>query len=277
MPVLFPASWIHGSPDCATNTDPPLQLHRLDPDTWILRQNKCVNPEGPFLYLLLGEQRALLVDTGATSDPRRFPLGVQVRDLLQERAPGGTPLPLCICHTHGHLDHLAGDAQVIAATGARSAAPGLPAIAQLFQTPVGPDGILHVDLGHRKLQFFALPGHTPDHIALYDENTRVLLTGDTLYPGLLTVRNWASFRRSAASLAEYVTHEPVEFVLGNHIEMKNRPRELYEPATDFQPEEHALQLFPQHVRELAELVQELGANPPRGQRFFRDEFAVVRL
>src|SRR5688500_8688186 len=60
--------WIHGSADCATNSDPPLQAHAFDRDTYILRQNKCLNYEGPFLYLLFGRERALLLDTGAAPD-----------------------------------------------------------------------------------------------------------------------------------------------------------------------------------------------------------------
>ena len=40
--------WILGSPDCAANDDPPIDVYRFDADTYILRQNKCVNFEAPF-------------------------------------------------------------------------------------------------------------------------------------------------------------------------------------------------------------------------------------
>jgi hypothetical protein len=48
----------------------------------ILRQNKAVHYEAPFLYLLFGSDRALLVDTGATPDPPLFPLRATVDRLL---------------------------------------------------------------------------------------------------------------------------------------------------------------------------------------------------
>jgi hypothetical protein len=60
-------TWIHGSPNCATTVDPPIQVHRFDDDTFILRQSKCSEPgtpatpgssfEAPFMYLLVGSAR----------------------------------------------------------------------------------------------------------------------------------------------------------------------------------------------------------------------------
>ncbi|MGH7152247.1 MAG: hypothetical protein ACREIU_16190, partial [Planctomycetota bacterium] len=76
--------WIHGAADCSSNADPPIQVHRYDEDTWILRQNKCVHYEAPFLYLLLGTRRAFLQDTGATPSPEKFPLRDTVDRLLEE-------------------------------------------------------------------------------------------------------------------------------------------------------------------------------------------------
>jgi hypothetical protein len=61
--------WIHGAPASRPADDPPIQVHRYDPHTVILRQSKSVSYEAPFLYLLFGNDRALLLDTGATGDP----------------------------------------------------------------------------------------------------------------------------------------------------------------------------------------------------------------
>jgi len=38
---------------------------RIHPDLYILRQSGCTDYEKPFVYLLFGKQRALLVDTGS--------------------------------------------------------------------------------------------------------------------------------------------------------------------------------------------------------------------
>lgn len=279
----FPERWIHGSEDCATNTDEAIQKHPYDGDTWIFRQSKCSDPpdsfEGPFLYLLLGDDLALLLDTGASASVARFPIGALVREILEKRVEerGGRPLPLVVCHTHAHGDHRAGDGQVRAATGATVIEPGLTALATAFHGTPGAAGVLRIDLGNRPLDALAIPGHEPNHIALYDRNTRLLFTGDSLYPGVLTVSNWADFRGSARRLAQLVDEEPVDFVLGAHVEMKRQPGEFYEPASPYQPEEHVLQLEPIHAIELHDFVRDLGPDPPRGATLTRSDFAIRRF
>jgi hypothetical protein len=75
--------WIHGSPSSKHNTDPDLQIHWYDENTVILRQNKAIDYEAPFLFLLFGEQRAVLLDTGATASPDFFPLRRVVDGLIE--------------------------------------------------------------------------------------------------------------------------------------------------------------------------------------------------
>ena len=53
--VFAEKSWNHGSADCATNQDPAIEVFEFDSDTYILRQNKCVNFEAPFIYVLFGK------------------------------------------------------------------------------------------------------------------------------------------------------------------------------------------------------------------------------
>ena len=55
--------------DCAKNEDPAVEVYRFDADTYILRQNKCVDFEAPFIYVLFGQHTVLVLDTGATADP----------------------------------------------------------------------------------------------------------------------------------------------------------------------------------------------------------------
>src|SRR3954469_18144263 len=60
--------WIHGSPSRRRRTDPTWQVHRYREDTVIMRQSKDATFEAPFTFLLLGDERALLLDTGAVDD-----------------------------------------------------------------------------------------------------------------------------------------------------------------------------------------------------------------
>lgn len=112
-PRLLAVNWIHGSPSAKHNTDPDIQVHAYDEHTFILRQNMAVNYEAPFLFLIFGNSRAALIDTGATQSAQFFPLRRVVDDLvgrwLAEHPEDD--YTLLVLHTHGHGDHIAADAQ----------------------------------------------------------------------------------------------------------------------------------------------------------------------
>jgi glyoxylase-like metal-dependent hydrolase (beta-lactamase superfamily II) len=90
-----------------------LQVHSYETQTFILRESRCADPEANFLYLLIGSQKALLIDTGAVADPSKVPLAKTVLSLLPTK--DGVRLPLLIVHTHRHRDHYAGDVQFASA------------------------------------------------------------------------------------------------------------------------------------------------------------------
>ena len=92
--------WNEGAKDCIKDPQPPIQVHRYNADTFILRENLCATYEAPFIYLLIGKTKALLIDTGAVADAKTMPLAQTVISLLGN---GGSGLPLMVVHTHGHL------------------------------------------------------------------------------------------------------------------------------------------------------------------------------
>ena len=74
-PGELPKTWRTGGPTCGDA--PEWEIHAYNPDLYILRENGCVNYEKPFLYLILGRERALLVDTGAgASDAAKVTQGL---------------------------------------------------------------------------------------------------------------------------------------------------------------------------------------------------------
>lgn len=253
--LIFPNRWIHGAPG-----EPALQVHQAAPGFWILRQSKRSHFEAPFLYLLAGEKRALLLDTGAMpEDGSTLPLRSTVDRLLREwarRHPGCAEL--IVAHTHSHRDHLGGDGQFTLRPRTRVVGATPQAVAAQFGLVGWPEGEAAFDLGGRKLVVLPLPGHEPSHIAIYDETTRTLLTGDSLYPGMLTVRDLGAYRASAAKLARFVRRHPIDHVLGTHIEMTRTARRMYPLETRYQPEEHALALRREHVLELERAVTAAG-------------------
>ena len=67
QPGTLPERWISGGPDCGT--EPAIQVHAYDRDLFILRQSLCTNFEAPFIYLIFGREKVLMVDTGAGGIP----------------------------------------------------------------------------------------------------------------------------------------------------------------------------------------------------------------
>jgi hypothetical protein len=93
----FPAKWIDGT---ACGTDPAIQTWNYAEGTFILRQSLCTTFEGPFMYLLVGATKALLVDTGTGG----VDLRAEVLKLL-----AGKNVQLVVAHSHSHGDHVSGD------------------------------------------------------------------------------------------------------------------------------------------------------------------------
>jgi hydroxyacylglutathione hydrolase len=263
-PGSLPAHWITGGPDCVEVPD--WQVHAYNEDFYILRQSGCVNYEKPFLYLLFGKDKALLEDTGAQpSDAARAVTDVVAKWL---KAKGKTSIELIVTHSHSHGDHVAGDA------GFR----GLPNVAflqvtmvpltvegtsEFFKIEKWPEGIGRVDLGGRVLDVIPIPGHDKLSLAFYDRETGVLLTGDSLYPGRLYVRDFPAFVRSTERLVEFTKGKIIAHVLGTHIEEMATPYKDYPVGTKYQPEEHGMALSRGSLLELQEAVRGMGDTPVR--------------
>src|SRR5262245_51168728 len=58
VPGTMNVHWNEGSKDCVKNPQPPIQVHRYNADTFILRENLCATYEAPFIYLLVGKTKA---------------------------------------------------------------------------------------------------------------------------------------------------------------------------------------------------------------------------
>lgn len=141
-------------------------------------------------YLVLGEERALLIDSG-------FGL-----DSLKKVVDGLTDLPIILVNTHGHPDHGGGNAEF----GSPYLHPddnelyaykcayetrleealhwGVEDVAQRLQREL-PDPIPmedgHVfDLGGRKLTVYHTPGHSRGSVCILDEQIGYLFAGDNL-------------------------------------------------------------------------------------------------
>jgi len=205
------------SPDnCDVNRD-PIRIEALDEVTFILRESPCVDREAPFLFLLLGTERALLVDSG-TQD------GVFLLELVgQKLAENGLGFAdLTVAHSHSHLDHRSGDGTLRDA-GARVVGPAVEEVREFWNLEAWPEGVGSLELGDRLIGVVPIPGHNDNSIALFDHGTRILLSGDSMMRGKINVNDLAAFRHSVARLSRFIDDVAPRVILGGHLERTNVP------------------------------------------------------
>lgn len=153
-------------------------------------------------YLLIGEEKAALIDTGLGIDNIK-----RITDQL-------TNLPIIVLTTHVHWDHIGShgefkniyvhkDEEDWLVNGIKKLS-----IEQIrkdvsrditIPTPEtfnpdtykpfqgNPTGLLNdgdeIEIGNRKLTIYHTPGHSPGHISILDNSKGYLFTGDLLYDG----------------------------------------------------------------------------------------------
>jgi hydroxyacylglutathione hydrolase len=232
--------WDEGSPKCAKDPQPRLQEHPFSTRTIILRENLCTTFEAPFMYLLIGSTKALLV-----------PLAGTVMRLLPGEGPA--KLPLLVVHTHRHLDHRAGDPQFALFSNTQVVGFDIDSVRRYYKFTDWPNGLAQVDLGDRMVDVLPTPGHNDTEVAFYDRSTGLLLTGDFLMPARLLIDDTSADLASAERVAAFAKDRPISFALGGHIEV-NSAGDLFPWESQYHPHEHILQMTKDDVLALPAAV-----------------------
>ncbi|HEY2464247.1 MAG TPA: MBL fold metallo-hydrolase [Steroidobacteraceae bacterium] len=246
-PGSMQVHWDPGAKSCPVGDAQPIQVHRYNAQTIVLREKLCATWEAPFMYLLIGDKQALLIDTGDIADPKLMPVETMVMALLPGEA--AAKMPLIVVHSHGHLDHRAGDPQFEGVNGVQLVRSDLKHVREYFGFADWPNGIAKIDLGDRIVDVLPAPGHHPAQLVYYDRNTGLVFSGDFLLPGRLLVDDRNAYETSAQRVAGFLRDRPVSFVLGGHVE-KNQSGELLPWQSTYHPDEHALQLTKDDVEQL---------------------------
>jgi hydroxyacylglutathione hydrolase len=239
VPGSLDVHWNDGASDCSVTPQDALQVHTYEPQTFILRQNPCANFEANFLYLLVGSDKALLIDTGAVADPKEMPLAKTILELLPDK--DHKKLSLLVAHTHSHLDHRAGDPQFASLPSVQIVPTDLEGVRAFFGLTNWPNGIAHLDLGGRTVDVIPTPGHHRAHVAFYDSRTAVLFSGDFLLPGRLLIEDAAAYHESAIRVVDFLKVRPLTHILGGHIEL-NTVGHAYRSGSHYHPNERRLEL-----------------------------------
>jgi hydroxyacylglutathione hydrolase len=260
----LPRTWQVSGPQCGDN--PQFQVHEYNQDLYILRESGCANYEKPFLYLLFGNEKALLLDTGAgKTDVARVVMN-QINEWLKRN--NRESIPLIVAHTHAHDDHISGDAQFKALPHTTVVEPKTVSVQSFFGFRNWPTEVVVYDLGGRVLDTIPIPGHEASSVAIYDRQTGILFTGDTLYPGRLYVEDPSAFALSIQRLVDFTQGKIVTHLLGNHIEQTRTPYLDYPIGTIYQLDEHELELGRAHLLELNDALRRMNGKVVR--MAFRD-------
>ena len=105
-------------------------------------------------------------------------------------------------------------------------------------------------------------------LVVFTAFTGLLLTGDTVYPGRLYVRDWPAYVATIERLIAFTETRPVSHVLGCHIEMTTTPGVDYPIRTMYQPDEPPLEMSVDHLRDVRRAVREIDGRP--GRHVYRD-------
>lgn len=175
-------------------------VEAIDEQTFAISESK--HWEETHCYLLLGQKRALLIDTG---------LGVaNIRRIVDSL----TKLPVTAVATHVHWDHIGGHRYFHSIAvhalekdwlSVRFPIPLQAVKSELTKFPCDfpaefdidayhifqgiPQRILQdgdwLDLGNRKIQVVHTPGHSPGHCCFWEPGRNYLFSGDLIYKGCL--------------------------------------------------------------------------------------------
>lgn len=226
------------------------------------------------MYLIMGNEKALLLDTGASE----IGLVATVDALLArwQKTHGLDTLHLTVAHTHSHSDHVFAEPAFRQRANTQVLGHTSKDVATYFGLEDWPHRSVSFALGGRDLELLPIPGHEAAHIAVYDETTATLLTGDSLYPGRLYFRQltFAHFKASMQRLETWTRDKTINQILGAHIEMTSEAGKDYPFEIRVHDNERAL---PLRLDDLHRLIALLGQQKRPAVRQVSQNFVLYPL
>jgi hydroxyacylglutathione hydrolase len=249
-------------------------VHRYDPHTYVLRQSKALTAEAPFLYLLFGSERAVLFDTGASKKTVENPLRETVDGIVEAwlAEHPREDYELVVAHTHGHLDHVEGDAQFADRPLTTIVDRELAEVQAFFGFTDWPAQVVEFDLGGRVLDLTGTPGHHRASLTIYDPWSGFLITADNVLPGRIYAFDFPTYLDSIERTVEFAETRSVTHVMGCHIEMSREPGRDYPAGCSYQPNEVPLQMTVKQLIAVRDAARSVKDQP--GAHTF-DDFLIM--
>jgi hydroxyacylglutathione hydrolase len=168
----------------------------LEPRTYIIEETQ--SSQGNVCYLILGEERAVMFDTGAGENTAVD--GTRMRYVIDQI----TDLPVTLLMSHFHFDHNQNISEfdhvafmeleylvegtsaegVYVFSDAELVSGSYPASVEVNEWwPPDTD----IDLGGRSIQVVSIPGHTDESAMIVDAQNKLMFMGDYIYDGPLFV------------------------------------------------------------------------------------------
>lgn len=160
----------------------------VQPGLWMIRDF-----DDDKMYMVLGSERALLIDAGMGRGDLRT---------IVEKLVGDLPLEVVI--THAHPDHIATMGQFQGRYKVYMNHTDMSMIHRFIETmhfEIDPDQIIDLregavfDLGNRRFEVYEVPGHSQGSIVLYDSQSGLLIAGDAVGSNRPTITDslWMQF------------------------------------------------------------------------------------
>lgn len=156
------------------------------------------------MFLVKGANKFALIDCGMGHGP--------LKAYLSQFTAG---LPIEVIFTHNHFDHIGQSDQFIRDSREHIGELDRPEAERLLKSRGIPDDLIaknlisahdgdRVDLGDRSLVIYAVPGHTPGSLVVFDEQTGNLFTGDSYGSNSPTIPDALWLQWSPISLDIYL-------------------------------------------------------------------------
>jgi len=169
--------------------EPYFRSKPIHPETWLIEAEGCT------VYLLVGDEQGLVIDTGYSAKN------------IRAYAQSLTDKPVnMVANTHGHFDHTADngwfDCAYMSEAAAKTANIPYPSLRDRYYKTDYPivtvtDGF-SFELGNRQVEVFDIPAHSSS-LAFLDKRERILFSGDEVGP-MVNLRDIVQYEKNMQKL-----------------------------------------------------------------------------